>query len=157
MTVDTEGSPGSGTLAEPERRGSTEIADRVVERIAAQAVGEVDGAHGTARCPAAFRARSAFSAIISFGPDRRPVDDFGSDRATGVVCTSGRRVAGAVGILHVPRVRFLSGHDCLGTVAVQLLVRIGQPAGGQPQYLDFPRGELVQRGAGCGSCPIGFS
>jgi uncharacterized alkaline shock family protein YloU len=49
MTEDTEGSPGSGTLAEPERRGSTEIADRVVERIAAQAVGEVDGAHGTAR------------------------------------------------------------------------------------------------------------
>ena len=40
--------PNAG-LAAPEHRGSTDIADRVVEKIAAGAVAEVDDAYGSAR------------------------------------------------------------------------------------------------------------
>ena len=39
----------STELAPPEHRGSTDIADRVVEKIAAGAVAEVDDAYGSAR------------------------------------------------------------------------------------------------------------
>jgi uncharacterized alkaline shock family protein YloU len=41
--------PARAGLAAPEQRGSTEIADLVVERIAACAVAEVDDAYGSAR------------------------------------------------------------------------------------------------------------
>jgi uncharacterized alkaline shock family protein YloU len=41
--------PAGAELAPAARRGSTEIADRVVERIAARAAAEVDDAHGPAR------------------------------------------------------------------------------------------------------------
>jgi uncharacterized alkaline shock family protein YloU len=41
--------PARAELAPAGQRGSTEIADRVVERIAAMAVAEVDDAHGPAR------------------------------------------------------------------------------------------------------------
>jgi hypothetical protein len=41
--------PARAALAPPEQRGSTEVADRVVERIAACAVAGVDDAYGSAR------------------------------------------------------------------------------------------------------------
>ncbi|SDN79542.1 Uncharacterized conserved protein YloU, alkaline shock protein (Asp23) family [Klenkia soli] len=41
--------PAADPLPEPEHRGRTTIADRVVERIAAAAAAEVDAATGTAR------------------------------------------------------------------------------------------------------------
>lgn len=50
MTAPTAAAPpGTGPLPEPEDRGRTTIADRVVERIAAAAAAEVDAATGTAR------------------------------------------------------------------------------------------------------------
>jgi len=47
--VPVEAPPTGAELAPPEQRGSTEIGDRVVERIASMAVAEVDDAHGPAR------------------------------------------------------------------------------------------------------------
>jgi uncharacterized alkaline shock family protein YloU len=47
--VPVEAPPAAAELAPPGQRGSTEIGDRVVERIAAMAVAEVDDAHGPAR------------------------------------------------------------------------------------------------------------
>jgi uncharacterized alkaline shock family protein YloU len=41
--------PAGAELAPPGQRGSTDIADRVVEKIAAYAAAEVDDAHGPAR------------------------------------------------------------------------------------------------------------
>ena len=49
--------PSGSALAPPEQRGSTEIADRVVERIAARAVAEVDDAQGPARKLLGLRAQ----------------------------------------------------------------------------------------------------
>ena len=49
MTTSAVAEPARAALAPPEQRGSTEIADLVVERIAARAVAEVDDAHGSAR------------------------------------------------------------------------------------------------------------
>jgi uncharacterized alkaline shock family protein YloU len=47
--VPVEAPPTRAELAPPGQRGSTDIADRVVERIATMAVAEVDDAHGPAR------------------------------------------------------------------------------------------------------------
>ena len=49
VAVPVEAPSAAAELAPAGLRGSTEIADRVVERIAAMAVAEVDDAHGPAR------------------------------------------------------------------------------------------------------------
>lgn len=53
-----DGGPGAD-LAEPAERGRTRIADRVVEKIAARAVAEVDNATGVARSVLGVRLGSA--------------------------------------------------------------------------------------------------
>lgn len=59
---DSDGRGSTSDLAEPAERGRTRIADRVVERIAARAVAEVDNATGVARRVLGVRLGSA-------GPD----------------------------------------------------------------------------------------
>ena len=49
VAVPVTAPPAEAELAPAGQRGSTEIADRVVERIATIAVAEVDDAHGSAR------------------------------------------------------------------------------------------------------------
>jgi uncharacterized alkaline shock family protein YloU len=63
--------PSGTTLAPPAQRGSTEIADRVVERIAARAVAEVDDAHGPARRLLGLRVPGAVAPRVTVQVDGR--------------------------------------------------------------------------------------
>ena len=63
--------PSGSALAPPEQRGITEIADRVVERIAARAVAEVDDAQGPARKLLGLRVPGAAAPRVSVLIDGR--------------------------------------------------------------------------------------